>query len=90
MCLHFPIVIWWSLICVSPCMCVCGCVFIAVQQMAEAQMLKLGVYPHVEEEGEEPIQREREELSSSCTPGNLNITSQRKLLHVHVVCGQEI
>jgi len=53
-------------------------------------MLKLGVYPHVEEEGEEPIQREREELSSSCTPGNLNITSQRKLLHVHVVCGQEI
>lgn len=40
----------------------------AVQQMAEAQMQKLGVYPHVEEEGEEPLQREREELSSSCTP----------------------
>ncbi|XP_051949499.1 protein phosphatase 1 regulatory subunit 1B-like isoform X1 [Xyrauchen texanus] len=40
----------------------------AVQQMAEAQMLKLGVYPHVEEEGEEPILREEEELSSSHTP----------------------
>ncbi|XP_051729173.1 protein phosphatase 1 regulatory subunit 1B isoform X1 [Ctenopharyngodon idella] len=40
----------------------------AVQQMAEAQMQKLGVYPHVEEEGEEPIQRGGEELSSSCTP----------------------
>ncbi|XP_051519540.1 protein phosphatase 1 regulatory subunit 1B [Myxocyprinus asiaticus] len=40
----------------------------AVQQMAEAQMQKLGVYPHVEEEGEEPILREEEELSSSHTP----------------------
>ncbi|XP_026088043.1 protein phosphatase 1 regulatory subunit 1B-like [Carassius auratus] len=40
----------------------------AVQQMAEAQMQKLGVYPHVEEEGEEPLQREGEELSSSCIP----------------------
>lgn len=40
----------------------------AVQEMAEAQMLKLGVYPHVEEEGEEPSQRGGEEISSSCTP----------------------
>lgn len=54
-------------------MCICGRVFIAVQQMAEAHMLKLGVYPHVEEEGEEPSQRGGEEISSSCTPGNLNI-----------------
>ncbi|TRY96304.1 hypothetical protein DNTS_024023, partial [Danionella cerebrum] len=39
----------------------------AVQQMAEAQMQKLGVYPHVEEEGEEPLHRKGAELSSSCT-----------------------
>uniref|UniRef100_A0A8C1MUD7 Protein phosphatase 1 regulatory subunit 1B n=1 Tax=Cyprinus carpio TaxID=7962 RepID=A0A8C1MUD7_CYPCA len=56
----------------------------AVQQMAEAHMQKLGVYPHVEEEGEEPIQRGGEELSSSCTPGNLNITSQMNPPHMHV------
>ncbi|XP_058608925.1 protein phosphatase 1 regulatory subunit 1B [Onychostoma macrolepis] len=40
----------------------------AVQQMAEAHMQKIGVYPHVEEEGEEPIHRGGEEISSSCTP----------------------
>lgn len=68
-------------------MCVCGHVFIAVQQMAEAQMQKLGVYPHVEEEGEEPIQRGGEELSSSCTPGNLNITSQRITSPFTYICG---
>ncbi|XP_056336002.1 protein phosphatase 1 regulatory subunit 1B [Danio aesculapii] len=38
----------------------------AVQQMAEAQMQKLGVYPHVEEE--EPVHRGGAELCSSCTP----------------------
>lgn len=65
-------------------MCICGRVFIAVQQMAEAHMLKLGVYPHVEEEGEEPSQRGGEEISSSCTPGNLNITSQMNPPHMHV------
>ncbi|KAI7798428.1 protein phosphatase 1 regulatory subunit 1B isoform X1 [Triplophysa rosa] len=41
----------------------------AVREMAEAQMLKLGVCPHVEEEGEEPNLTEREELNSSCTAG---------------------
>ncbi|XP_051949500.1 protein phosphatase 1 regulatory subunit 1B-like isoform X2 [Xyrauchen texanus] len=49
----------------------------AVQQMAEAQMLKLGVYPHVEEEGEEPILREEEELSSSHTPELLPLKIHR-------------
>ncbi|XP_017578260.1 protein phosphatase 1 regulatory subunit 1B isoform X1 [Pygocentrus nattereri] len=34
----------------------------AVQQMAEAQMQKLGVYPHMEEEGEEPLETEEAEL----------------------------
>lgn len=52
--------------------CTCGCVFIAVQEMAEAQMLKLGVCPYVEEEGEEPNLTEREEFNSSCTAGNFN------------------
>lgn len=42
----------------------------AVQEMAEAQMLKLGVCPYVEDEGEEPILNEREELKSSCTTGS--------------------
>lgn len=63
------------------CVCVCGRVFIAVQQMAEAHMQKLGVYPHVEEEGEEPIQRGGEEISSSCTPGNL-MSHHRWTLHI--------
>lgn len=42
----------------------------AVQEMAEAQMLKLGVCPHVEEEEKEPNLVEGEELKSSCTPGS--------------------
>lgn len=55
-----------------PRVCVCVRMFIAVQEMAEAQMLKLGVCPHVEEEGEEPNLAERAELNSSCTAGNFN------------------
>lgn len=55
-----------------PRVCVCVRMFIAVQEMAEAQMLKLGVCPHVEEEGEEPNLTERPELNSSCTAGNFN------------------
>ncbi|KAI4903552.1 hypothetical protein NFI96_022914, partial [Prochilodus magdalenae] len=38
----------------------------AVQQMAEAQMQKLGVYAHMEEEGEEPLETDEAELLS-CT-----------------------
>ncbi|XP_076864410.1 protein phosphatase 1 regulatory subunit 1B [Brachyhypopomus gauderio] len=38
----------------------------AVQQMAEAQMQKLGVYTHMEEEGEEPLEALEEEQLLSC------------------------
>lgn len=65
-----------------PCVCVCGRVFVAVQEMAEAQMLKLGVCPYVEEEGEEPNLTEGEELNSSCTAGKL-------LMRMHVLLGKQ-
>uniref|UniRef100_A0A4W4HL13 Protein phosphatase 1 regulatory subunit 1B n=1 Tax=Electrophorus electricus TaxID=8005 RepID=A0A4W4HL13_ELEEL len=41
----------------------------AVQQMAEAQMQKLGVYAHMEEEGEESLETLEEEQLLNCPTG---------------------